>query len=180
MHGYEVNLELERRCIRDWAEISRPQVYYSLDKLERLEFVAATENGEAAEGPERHVFHPTAKGRKAIADALEREDWALQRERPALLTWLALSWLARPDVALEQIRRRREFLRRELKREEETLEDVLNEVGHSHHEAVWMITLMIEHFKTELRWLDKIEEELPKRGKARNPLNPQFTSDAEK
>ena len=33
MHGYEANLELERRCIRDWAAISRPQVYYSLEKL---------------------------------------------------------------------------------------------------------------------------------------------------
>ena len=33
MHGYEVNLELERRCVRDWAGISRPQVYYSLEKL---------------------------------------------------------------------------------------------------------------------------------------------------
>src|SRR5258708_32037187 len=33
MHGYEANLEMERRDIRDWAAISRPQVYYSLEKL---------------------------------------------------------------------------------------------------------------------------------------------------
>ncbi len=33
MHGYQANLELERREIRDWAGISRPQVYYSLEKL---------------------------------------------------------------------------------------------------------------------------------------------------
>ncbi len=33
MHGYQVNLELERREVRDWAGISRPQVYYSLEKL---------------------------------------------------------------------------------------------------------------------------------------------------
>jgi len=26
MHGYQVNLELERRCVRDWAAISRPQI----------------------------------------------------------------------------------------------------------------------------------------------------------
>ena len=30
MHGYQANLELERREIRDWAGISRPQIYYSL------------------------------------------------------------------------------------------------------------------------------------------------------
>src|SRR5947208_2537600 len=29
MHGYQANLELERREIRDWANVSRPQVYYS-------------------------------------------------------------------------------------------------------------------------------------------------------
>ena len=27
MHGYQANLELERREVRDWAGISRPQVY---------------------------------------------------------------------------------------------------------------------------------------------------------
>src|SRR6516162_9618777 len=36
MHGYQANLELERRQIRDWAAVSRPQVYYSLEKLEKL------------------------------------------------------------------------------------------------------------------------------------------------
>ena len=35
MHGYEVNVELERRQARDWVAISRPQIYYSLAKLAR-------------------------------------------------------------------------------------------------------------------------------------------------
>src|SRR5207244_13151569 len=35
MHGYEVNAELERREARDWVAISRPQIYYSLEKLAR-------------------------------------------------------------------------------------------------------------------------------------------------
>src|ERR1700674_5843644 len=87
MHGYEANLELERRCIRDWAAISRPQVYYSLEKLAAAEFIRAADSGEPAAGPERSVFQTTAKGRAAIADALEREDWTLQRDRPAFSTW---------------------------------------------------------------------------------------------
>ena len=36
MHGYQANLELERRQVQDWAGVSRPQVYYSLEKLARL------------------------------------------------------------------------------------------------------------------------------------------------
>src|SRR6266481_2121671 len=54
MHGYQANAELERRCIRDWANISRPQVYYSLDKLASLGLIKG--NDEEAQGPERRVF----------------------------------------------------------------------------------------------------------------------------
>jgi DNA-binding PadR family transcriptional regulator len=169
MHGYEANLELERRCIRDWAGISRPQVYYSLEKLARAGMIRALETGEPAEGPERSSFETTAKGRGALADALEREEWAMQRDRPPFLTWVALSWLARPGMMEKQIESREEFLRREVTREEETLKSVLEEVGHPHHEAVWMISLMIEQFRTELRWLRKLKRELPKRERARRP-----------
>src|ERR1700732_4222836 len=102
MHGYEANLELERRCIRDWAAISRPQVYYSLEKLAAAGFIRAADSGEPAAGPERSVYQTTAKGRAAIADALEREGWTLQRDRPAFSTWIALSWLARPGVFQKQ------------------------------------------------------------------------------
>jgi len=169
MHGYQANAELERREIRDWAAISRPQVYYSLEKLSQQGLIRSSSDNAPAVGPERTVFATTDKGRTALADALEHEDWAMQRERPAFLTWIALSWQARPGMFREQIRRRRTFLRTELAREEETLRSIKAEVGHVFHEAVWMVTLMIDQFRTELRWLDKLERELPKRGKARHP-----------
>jgi DNA-binding PadR family transcriptional regulator len=169
MHGYEANLELERRDIRDWAAISRPQVYYSLEKLAAAGLVRAASNSEPAAGPERSVYQTTAKGRAAIADALERDDWSTQRDRPAFSTWIALSWLARPGVFRRQLRRRKEFVVKELAREEATLRSVLEEVGHPYHEAVWMVSLMIEQFKTELRWLRKLERELPRRAAALHP-----------
>lgn len=169
MHGYQANLELERRQVRDWAGISRPQVYYSLEKLQRLGLLRSAADREPSAGPDRSVLAITASGRSALADALEREDWTLQRDRPAFLTWLALSWQARPGIVEKQLERRRRFLASELQREEETLLAVLREVGHSHHEAVWMISLMIEQFKVELGWLDKVQRELPRRAPARNP-----------
>ena len=73
MHGYEANLELERRCIRDWAAISRPQVYYSLEKLASAGFIRKGSSSAPAYGPERTVFATTSKGRAAIADALEQQ-----------------------------------------------------------------------------------------------------------
>src|ERR1700689_1558863 len=87
MHGYEANAELERRQIRDWAGVSRPQVYYSLDKLARLGLIRDARDEESAGAPERRVFTTSARGRAALAQALSREDWALQRERPPFLTW---------------------------------------------------------------------------------------------
>jgi DNA-binding PadR family transcriptional regulator len=169
MHGYEANLELERRDIRDWAAISRPQVYYSLEKLAAAGFIRRKDNGEPASGPERAVFQTTAAGRAATAKALEREDWTTQRDHPVFPTWIALSWLARPGVFQKQLRRRRQFVVQELAREKETLRSILQEVGHPYHEAAWMVTLMIEQFRTELKWLRKLERELPHRAPARHP-----------
>jgi len=169
MHGYQANLELERREIRDWAGISRPQVYYSLEKLERAGLIRASETDEPAAGPERSTFETTAKGGAALANALELEEWTMRRERPPFLTWVALSWLARPGTIEKQVQRREEFLKRELAREEETLKSVLQEVGHRYHEAVWMIELTIEQFRTELRWLKKLAQELPNRERAKRP-----------
>jgi len=169
MHGYQANLELERRQVQDWAGISRPQVYYSLEKLARLGFVRATGDPEPALGPERRIFSTTAKGRAALAAALEREDWTTQRDRPPFLTWMALSWQARSGVFRQQIKRRREFLQSELAREEATLRAVEKEVGHGFHEAVWMIKLVIEQFRIELRWLGQVEDELDRRAPAARP-----------
>jgi DNA-binding PadR family transcriptional regulator len=169
MHGYQANLVLERRQIRDWAAVSRPQVYYSLEKLEKLGLLRAGKDPGPAAGPERSVFAVTARGREALADALEGEDWATHRDRPAFLTWLALSWQARPGIVRKQIQRRRRFLTSELKREEATLQAVLKEVGHPHHEAVWMLTLITEQFRSELNWLERVEEGLAHRAPARNP-----------
>lgn len=169
MHGYDAYVQLERRMVRDWAGVSRPQVYYSLDKLVRLNLIRATETDAPFLGPERRVFATTARGRATLADALEREDWANQRERPAFLTWLALSWQARPGAFMKQLRRRRDFLVSELKRKQETLRAVQKEVGHRFHEAVWMLSLTIAQLQTELRWLKKITKEFHRRAPAKHP-----------
>jgi DNA-binding PadR family transcriptional regulator len=169
MHGYQANAELERRQVRDWAGISRPQVYYSMEKLARAGLIRACRTTGPAEGPERRVFQTTKRGVEALADALERSDWATARERPQFLTWMALSWQAQRGIFLLQLQRREEFLERELVRERETIEAVRAEVGHDFHEAVWMLTLTIEQFHTELRWLQKVRQEAEKRRSALHP-----------
>jgi DNA-binding PadR family transcriptional regulator len=169
MHGYQANLELERRQVQDWAGISRPQVYYSLEKLARLGLIAEAGGHEPALGPERRIFATTIKGRAALATALERADWTNQRDHPPFLTWMALSWRASPATVLTQIQRREKFLQGELARQEATLPGVEEEVGHRFHEAVWMIKLVIQQFHTELKWLRQVADELDRRAPAANP-----------
>jgi len=172
MHGYEANALLEFRMVRDWAGVSRPQVYYSLDKLARRRLIRSirAENGDVeAPGPKRRIFETTPRGLDALADALESDDWTDQSERPAFLTWVALSWQCRPGIFLKQVRRRQKFLEHELARKQEILLAVRREVGHRFHEAVWMLGFNIDQIRTELRWLRKIAREYPRRSTARNP-----------
>jgi DNA-binding PadR family transcriptional regulator len=171
MHGYQANLELERRQVKDWAGVSRPQVYYSLEKLARLALITEVGDREPALGPERSIFSTTAKGRAALAAALERENWTNQRDRPPFLTWMALSWQASPGTFLKQLERREKFLKAELSREHATLRAVEKEVGHRFHEAVWMIKLVIEQFRAELLWLRQVAAEIPRRAPAANPAH---------
>ena len=170
MHGYQANLELERRQVRDWAGVSRPQVYYSLEKLAREGLIRAGADESPAAGPDRCVYKTSAKGRAALADALEREEWTTARDRPAFLTWLALSWQASPAAVKLQIARRREFLEKELVREQATLRAIREEVGHNFHEAVWMVSLTIAQFRVELRWLRKLAGEIEHRAAAQRPI----------
>jgi len=167
MHGYEVNATLENRKIRDWAAVSRPQIYYSLEKLTRLELIRATDEGVPSAGPERRVFRTTELGGKRLADALESPRWTTTRVYQPFLTWLALSWQARPRAFQKQIKQRRDFMNSQLAEEKATLKDVLTEVGHPYHEAVWMLKLVIAQIELELEWLERLDRESAKRAPAK-------------
>lgn len=168
MHGYEVNATLEDRQIRDWAPVSRPQIYYSLDKLTRMGLIRVSADESPAAGPERRVFETTAAGRDRLADALESKHWVENRVHQPFLIWLALSWQARPRAFRKQLNDRRKLLEARLAEERATLKDVLDEVGHPYHEAVWMLQLVIEQMESEKRWVDKLLRESTKRAPARN------------
>ena len=168
MHGYEVNATLEDRKIRDWAPVSRPQIYYSLDKLTKLKLIRVTSEESPSAGPERRVLETTALGREQLADALEAKTWINQKVHQPFLIWLALSWQARPRTFRKQLSNRLKFLEERLADERATLKDVLTEVGHPYHEAVWMLELTIEHLESEKKWIDRILKDADKRAPARH------------
>src|SRR5689334_7625665 len=106
MHGYEVNATLEDRKIRDWAPVSRPQIYYSLDKLTKLKLIRVRSQDSGSAGPERRVMETTAQGRERLADALEGSSWVNQIVHQPFLIWLAFSWQARPRTFRKQLNKR--------------------------------------------------------------------------
>jgi len=169
MHGYEVNTTLEDRKIREWAPVSRPQIYYSLDKLTKLKLIRVSETDSPSAGPERRVMQTTPLGREQLADALDAKHWVSQTVHQPFLIWLALSWQARTKTFRKQLDNRRKLLLERLNEEEATLKDVMTQVGHPYHEAVWMLQLVIEQTQTELRWVERILREAEKRAPARHP-----------
>lgn len=159
-HGYELNQQLEWREVRDWAGISRPQVYYSLAKLAKQKMIRLVEGAnDEARGPDREVYTLTAAGRHALEKALKRPEWAEQRPPPPFLTWMALSAHADPQTVVEQIERRRRFLERELVREQKTLSE-FEGTSHAVRAARQMVKLTIRHFEVELEWLASTKLEL--------------------
>jgi len=155
MHGYELWAELERREVQAWAGISKPQVYYSLRKLDTAGEIEAAGDPAAALGPDRRVYRPTATGRRALADALARPEWA-EREHPApFLTWLVLSWQARPRDRARQIERRRAVLHAKLDFERAALASIIAETSET-SDAAMIVRLSIRQRQVELAWLDEV------------------------
>src|SRR5258706_14717639 len=56
MHGYQANLELERRESRDWGGSSRPQGYFSPGKFAGAGEIPALESDGPAAGPAPSSF----------------------------------------------------------------------------------------------------------------------------
>ena len=79
-----------------------------------------------------------------------------------------MSWQARGGTFAKQLAKRQKFLERRLANERSTLGDVLAEVGHPHHEAVWMLELKIGQTDLELKWLNNIIQNALKRAPARH------------
>jgi DNA-binding PadR family transcriptional regulator len=154
MHGYELWAELERRQVNKWASISKPQVYYSLRKLAGAGHIVAVDDDRSL-GPERRVYEPGDDGRRLLADSLARARWATQRPPDPFLTWMVLSWQARPRDFATQIARRQKFLEQQLDEDRAALEAVIAETSAS-SDAAMVVRLGIRQFEIELAWLAEV------------------------
>ncbi len=155
MHGYEIWAELERREVARWASISKPQIYYSLKKLRQARHIEASEAADdAALGPDRQTFRPTTSGRRALADALARAEWATHDVPSPFVTWMVLSWQARPRDFAAQIARRRNSSS-ELEFYRDALQSIIEETSAT-SDAAMIVRLATRQTEVELAWLDEV------------------------
>jgi DNA-binding PadR family transcriptional regulator len=155
-YGYAIETELLRRDVRDWADLSKPQIYKSIEKLLGLGYVADAAPVVASRGPGPTVIAITKAGKAGLLRALREDRWSLARERPLFSTWLALcSTLAPADID-RGVRTRRAFVRSELARERKTLLAIRSDptVKSSYPSA--MVSFIIRQFEVEATWLDEL------------------------
>ncbi len=160
MHGYQLVSTLEERDVHDWAEISRPQVYYSIKKLQELKMIEEAKDSDPLLGPDRTKFRVNEKGFESLAENLSKETWATQRPPPPFLTWMALSSHLTKPALRKIIESRRSFLENELKREKATLKSFDGGSGAMHVAGRLMVDFTVQSFELELRWLDRVENGL--------------------
>ena len=156
MHGYQLNAEMDRQEVNDWAVVSRPHVYYAIAKLSRRGLIARSKDDAAAAGPERTCYRVTPKGLKALAAALSEPHWATGRPPSPFITWVALSIHAPPPMVERMIDARVAFLQEQLAKERATLPHVRNDPGDRSRVGEQLVTLCIRQFEVELEWLQSV------------------------
>lgn len=156
MHGYDVVEEYDRQEVKDWASVSKAQVYYALKKLAASGHIAAEAPGTGPDPRGKTVFVVTSLGRSALAEALADEAWITGRRPQPFATWLGLSIHADPGVRAAMVERRRAFLRTELEREAASHAYVQGLDSDRARVGVHVIALTIACIRAELEWLDTL------------------------
>jgi DNA-binding PadR family transcriptional regulator len=159
-HGYDLNQELERREVRDWAGVSRPQIYYSLNKLVTAGLLEPADTQGPAAGPERRVYRLADGGKEALSDALDNEEWATDRSPTPLNTWIALASHTSEKAIKRVLQRRRDFLAQEIAKEQATVVAIEAEGGPQAVVAATIVRFAVAEFELELSWLDRFEQAL--------------------
>ena len=153
MHGYELVREYERQEVEDWAAISRPHVYYALQKLAKAGLIEgkSEQDGER----ERVVYHVRPSGQTNLANALANLAWTTTAPPTPFTTWLGLSIHAKPNDVRCVLEARRSFLASRIERETLTRAAIRSDTGPRVRIAEAMVALAIRQYETELAWLDE-------------------------
>jgi DNA-binding PadR family transcriptional regulator len=157
MHGYELLREFDQQEVTEWARVSRPHVYYALQKLARLAFVVpVAERDKQVATRGRTIYQISAVGMAVLSENLGRLEWAEAKAPAPFSTWYGLS------IHADQVQRRKVlddrvvFLKSEIFRKELTIEFIRSYKSDRAQAGLELVQLYIEQCQTELRWIKNL------------------------
>ena len=157
MHGYELDREIERRAVRQWAAVGTSSIYATLDRLAGQGLVHATAEPTPGQGPPSRIAYAITERGRARLQELARAALAStehQRFDYDLGVGVGLSHLPLEEVraALE---RRRVAIAAQAERAAAACR---------YAEAMLGAWAVLDHqrraLETELAWLDGVIERL--------------------
>jgi DNA-binding PadR family transcriptional regulator len=112
-HGYRVSQELRSWGADEWASVGTGSIYHALRNLSKQGMLAAIEDSDAPEGPQRSIFQLTTAGHEEFLRLLRQAIRTADHRRDVLGAALAfMTALPRAEV-IELFRERLESLRAE-------------------------------------------------------------------
>lgn len=159
MHGYDLVQQYERQEVRDWASVSKAQVYYALKKLEEGGLLSADDPEDNVDMRGKTVYRVTHEGKAALENELSESHWIEQRRPQPFTTWMGLSIHSLEDMRRNMIDRRRAFLESELHREQASYHLVAQMTTERSKAGLKIIALTIALIETEINWINSMHSE---------------------
>jgi DNA-binding PadR family transcriptional regulator len=163
MHGHEASIELRKMGIAAWAGASRPQVYWSLNKLARMDLIRVVEIADPPTGRRRRVFAVTPKSRAALAKTLRRKYWTTEPHHSRFVAWLRLCSALDRTTFAQQVKARKAFLEVELEREARAPRAEGRGSSRAPESDAWAARLSAAHLRAELNWVRSLERAFSRR-----------------
>jgi DNA-binding PadR family transcriptional regulator len=156
MNGYELIGEYERQEVVDWASVSKAQVYYAIQKLEKLALIAPSLQESLTGSRDRTIYRPTKRGNTELAKSLGNEEWAKVRVAQPFSTWLGLSIHICVVEKRKVLRARERFIRGEIAREKTSLAFIKTLNSGRAKVGCEIVRLVIRQFEVELEWIGEM------------------------
>ena len=153
MHGYDLAQEYERQEVRDWAAVSKAQVYYALSKLEKCALVVSQSIDNPTDLRGKTVYTVSTLGKAALEKQLTAKHWVEQRKPQPFTTWTGLSIHVGLAAQQKMFKRRLSFLEKELIREKASYELVTKMASDRSKVGLKIITLTMAQIQTEIDWI---------------------------
>lgn len=124
MHGYQVEQEITQQNMRTWTDLSTSSIYYILQRLEEKGYIEITDAVTLQKGNPRKVYQITPDGakiwKKSTLQALSHPKSTYTN----FLMGLHNLWNIPPDEALEAVKTYRDWLKTDLERQRNELENL--------------------------------------------------------